>query len=67
MPKIIIVASLALTLGIATSCDQGSSPSGPPTTPSGAAPTSSDKKETHPDQPTGQPQSGEGKQIPTTR
>lgn len=67
MSKRLIFASLVANLIMATSCDQGSPPSGSPTSPSGAAPTSSDKKETHPDQPTGQPQSGEGKQIPTTR
>jgi len=42
-------------------------PVGPDVTTSYPAPTSSNLKETHPDQPTGLPQSGEGKQVPTKR
>jgi len=48
----------------ATACDQSPSPSPTPPNPSNAAPTSSERKETHPEQPTGQPHSGEGKQVP---
>ena len=56
---------MAGVLLLTASCDQGSKPADHPTSPSNAAPTSSNLKETHPDQPTGLPQSGEGKQVPT--
>lgn len=52
---------------LSASCDQGSKPAEKSTPPPNAAPTSSNLKETHPDQPTGLPQSGEGKQVPTKR
>jgi hypothetical protein len=55
---------LAAGLTVATACDQSPSSSPAPQNQPNAAPTSSDRKETHPEQPTGQPQSGEGKQVP---
>jgi len=67
MGLLIMLALLAGGLFVATSCDQNPQPSVTPTNAPSAAPTSSDRKETHPDQPTGVPQSGEGKQVPVTR
>lgn len=57
-----MLALLLVALTGATACDQHPQPS---QTPSNAAATSSDRKETHPAQPTGEPQSGEGKQVPS--
>lgn len=50
---------LLLSLTLVTGCDQRPNPSEPPAKQSGSVGTSSDSKETHPEQPTGKPQSGE--------
>lgn len=65
MDQKIRLALLAGVLLATASCDQGSKPAEHQASPSDAASTSSNLKETHPDQPTGLPQSGEGKQTPT--
>lgn len=52
--------SLLLSMAFVTACDQGTSQPNKPAAPqSGSSSTSSDRKETHPEQPTGKPQSGE--------
>ncbi len=50
---------LVLAVSLVPACDQRPNPSEQPAKQSGSAGTSSDRGETHPDQPTGKPQSGE--------
>ncbi len=56
-PSNIVSTCCALTIGLLLGCDQPAGPDRAGDQPSPTA-TSSEKKETHPDQPTGQPQSG---------
>jgi hypothetical protein len=67
MRLIVRLGFLAGVLFLGASCDQGSKPTTSPATTPEAASTSSERKQTHPQQPTGQPQAGEGKQIPANR
>ncbi len=58
------IMALPVLLSVSAGCDQGSKPSDRPAAP-GA--TSSERGETHPQQPTGEPQSGEVTQPAGTR
>jgi hypothetical protein len=56
--ELIGLGSVLVVLSVAMGCDQGPAQ---PNQPAGVNPaaTSSERKETHPEQPTGKPQSGE--------
>ncbi|MCC2643426.1 MAG: hypothetical protein K0S45_3839 [Nitrospira sp.] len=53
------LGSLVCSMALFAGCDQGANQSTKPAADPLGSSTSSDKKETHPDQPTGQPQTGE--------
>ena len=57
MQHILALAPVLVLSCLTFGCDQGSKPSDQPAGKSAA--TSSERKETHPEQPTGKPQSGE--------